>query len=424
MSEPPSSSPLRVLSPQGFDSSEQLNQRIRLIPPALQVMAASVAIIVVAGLTWAILGTVPTRVTGQGVLLASGKGFHSIQPVVSGPIIELLVKRGDVVEANAPIARVRQVSMESHLVVAETRLAVLQKDLVQLERAHAAQLSQIDATARRQKELVQRQISAATVRAAGLKDILTAEEALSAKGLASRLELAQARGRYDEAMHDVANATARDVEIDAEADQKRNVLEAIARQKQEDIDALHAEAARLRSELATGSDVKAPITGAIDEIHVGLGDVVSPGAVIATIGHLAPESFEVIAVFGNDMSKRILPGMDAHVRPVTVRKEEHGSMRGHVLTITELGVSKAELNALLRNPQLTNSLGGDSWPLLARVNVSIDKTTPSGFAWWGGRGPPYAITRGTRVAVDVIVERRSPISLIIPAFRSLAGLEG
>jgi HlyD family secretion protein len=387
-------------------------------------MAASVAIVAAAALTWAVLGTVPTRVTGQGVLLASGKGFHSIQPAVSGPIIELLVKRGDVVEVNAPIAHIRQISMEGHLATAETRVAMLQRDLVELKQANALQLSQIDATGRRQKELVRKQLAAARVRAEGLKEILTAEEALSAKGLVSRLELANARSRYDETMHDIASYTAREVDIEAEADQKRDALDAVARQKQQDIDALHAEAARLRSELASGSEVRSPITGEIDEVRVALGDVVSPGHVIATIGHLSPESFEVIAVFGNDMSKRILPGMDVHVRPVTVRKEEHGSMRGHVLSITELGVSKAELNALFRNPQLTASLGGESWPLLARVDVTMDKSTPSGFAWWGGRGPPYPITRGTRVAVDVIIERRSPISLIIPAFRSLAGLEG
>ena len=99
-------------------------------------------------------------------------------------------------------------------------------------------------------------------------------------------------------------------------------------------------------------------------------------------------------------------------------------MRGRVLSINELGVSKAELNAILRNPQLTDVLMGTSAPLLAKIGVVLDKQTPSGFAWWGGRGPPYSVTRGTRVAVDVIVERQAPITLVIPAMRHLLGLEG
>ena len=62
--------------------------------------------------------------------------------------------------------------------------------------------------------------------------------------------------------------------------------------------------------------------------------------------------------------------------------------------------------------------------LLAKVEVFLDKQTPSGFAWWGGHGPPYSVTRGTRVTVDVIVERQAPITLVIPAMRHLLGLEG
>jgi HlyD family secretion protein len=124
------------------------------------------------------------------------------------------------------------------------------------------------------------------------------------------------------------------------------------------------------------------------------------------------------------MAKRITPGMDVHIHPVSVRKEEHGTMRGRMVGITELGVSEAELNAILRNPQLTHSLMGDSSPLMGKIEVFLDKSTPSGFAWWGGRGPPFTITRGTQVGVDVIVERRRPIALVIPALREMLGLEG
>jgi HlyD family secretion protein len=170
--------------------------------------------------------------------------------------------------------------------------------------------------------------------------------------------------------------------------------------------------------------VKAPVHGVIEEIRVGRGDVVSPGTVLATIGQVSPQTFEVLAVFTNNMSKRIGEGMDVHVRPASVRKEEHGSMRGRVASITELSVSKAELDSILRNSELTNDLMGGTSPLLAKIEVFRDKGTPSGFAWWGGQGPPFSVTRGTRVDVDVIVERRSPVALIIPAFRNLIGVEG
>lgn len=405
-------------------SSEQLTERIDLIPPAMRMMVASLSVVAAAGLIWALFGVVPTRVTGQGVLLADGKAAHAVQPIVAGPVLELLVKRGDIVDADTEIARIQQVSLQTQLDSTETRIAVLQTDLAQLKKAHELELAQLDTTVRRQKAATEEQIAAGKVRAKGLQEILTADESLLAKGIISRLEVAKARADRDQTMLDVANAKARTIEVEALANTRRNNLTEIERQKQERIDTLQAEAARLRVDVSVGSLVRAPVPGRIEEIRVGRGDVVAPGTVIATIGRVAPEAFEVIAVFDNDMAKRIAVGMDVHVRPASVKKEEHGSMRGRVLTISELGVSKAELNVILRNPQLTDSLMGTSAPLLAKIGVFVDKDTPSGFAWWGGRGPPYSVTRGTRVAVDVVVERRTPIALIIPALRHLLGLEG
>lgn len=405
-------------------SSDQLTERIDLIPPAMRMMVASLSVVVAAGLIWAVFGVVPTRVTGQGVLLADGKAAHTVQPIVAGPVLDILVRRGDIVDADTDIARIQQVALQTQLDSTETRIGVLRTDLAELKRAHALELAQLENTVRRQKAVAEEQITAGQLRAKGLQDILTADESLFTRGIISRLEVAQARADHDRTMLDIANARARTVEVEALAETKRDNLAEIERQKQERIDALQAEAARLRVEVGIGSLVRAPVSGRIEEIRVGEGDVVAPGTIIATIGRVAPEAFEVIAVFDNDMAKRIMSGMDVHVRPASVKKEEHGSMRGRVLSISELGVSKAELNVILRNPQLTDSLMGTSSPLLAKIGVVLDKATPSGFAWWGGHGPPYSVTRGTRVAVDVIVERQAPITLIIPAMRHLIGLEG
>ena len=405
-------------------SSDQLTERIVLIPPAMRMMVASLTVIIAAGLIWGMFGSVPTRVIGHGVLLADGKAAHTVQPIVAGPIIELLVKRGDVVDVDTDVARIQQVALQTQLDSLEARLAVLRTDLEQFKKANELELRQIDVMLQRQKAVAEEQITAGQVRAKGLHDMLTADETLFNRGIISRLELAQARADHDRTMLDIANARARSIEIEELADTKRGNLAELERQKQEHIDALQAEASRLKVEVSLGSLVKAPVAGRIEEIRAGQGDVVAPGTIIATIGRVVPEAFEVLAVFDNNMAKRITPGMDVHVHPASVRKEEHGAMRARVLSISELGISKAELNAILRNPQLTDVLMGTSSPLLAKVEVFLDKQTPSGFAWWGGRGPPYSVTRGTRVTVDVIVERQAPIALVIPAMRHLLGLEG
>ncbi len=197
------------------------------------------------------------------------------------------------------------------------------------------------------------------MRAKGLHDMLTADETLFNRGIISRLELAQARADHDRTILDIANARARSIEIEELADTKRGNLAELERQKQEHIDALQAEASRLKVEVSLGSLVEAPVAGRIEEIRAGQGDVVAPGTIIATIGRVVPEAFEVLAVFDDNMAKRITPRW-CPVHPASVRKEEHGAMRAPVLSISELGISKAELNAILRNPQLTDVLMGTS----------------------------------------------------------------
>ena len=87
-------------------------------------------------------------------------------------------------------------------------------------------------------------------------------------------------------------------------------------------------------------------------------------------------------------------------------------------------MSDEHVDQILHNRQLTKSLFGGQAALLAHIELMPTNDNPSGFEWWSGKGPPYKITAGTVVTVDVIVERVRPITLVIPALRKLLSLEG
>lgn len=405
-------------------SPEQIDQRARLIPAAMRAMAAAVAIVLIAVLAWAVFGSIPTRVSGQGIMVDDGEGAYAVQPVTSGPILEILVKRGVQVAAGAIIARVEQASLTAQLSGVMARAAILQDHLARLRAAHAADIEKTEDTARRQQAAIDQQIAAGKVRAVRLTQVVADDDAMLTKGLVNRTQALNNRQQLDQTLLDVANAEARKVEVEANLAQKRDELARREREKEAEIEAIQADIARLRTELAVGSAVKAPIGGVVEDVRVGRGDVVAPGTVIATIGQTGERKYEVVAVIGHDMAKRVLPGMDVHVRPVTVKKEQYGSMRGRVASITDSGVSTDELQAVLRNLELTKSLMGSSSPLLARIDLYGDPNTDSGFAWWTGDGPPFRVTRGTRVAIDVIVEETRPLALIMPSLRKLLGLDG
>jgi|LNFM01.1.fsa_nt_gb HlyD family secretion protein len=408
-----------------LNSPEQLDQRIRLVPPVMRLLAIAAALIIAAGLVWGVFGTIPTRAGGSGVLLSDGKGSYAVEPAASGPVIELLVKRGDHVKAGAVIARIKQASLTAQLDGTSARLAAMADDLARQQTADAAIIAKNEDTTKRQLAAIDQQIAAAKVRTDRLTKLLGGYEDLKTRGLVTANSLVSLQQEYDQTTLNVANANARKIEVEAALDQKREELAERQRQSRVAIDAVKADVDRVKAELAIGATVTAPVEGTIDEVRVGLGDVVSPGTVIATIGEVSPvPRFEVVALFGGEMGKRVTKGMHVHVHPVTVRREEHGAMRGTIEDITERSVSEPEVNAILRNPTLTKTLMGKGAPILARITLVEDKEAPSGFAWWIGKGPPFKVTRGTLIDVEVIVNERRPVALIVPGLRKLLGIEG
>ena len=53
--------------------------------------------------------------------------------------------------------------------------------------------------------------------------------------------------------------------------------------------------------------------------------------------------------------------------------------------------------------------------------ADLDPKSPSGFKWTSSLGPPIRIGSGTFCTVQIIVERRKPISYVIPMIKQAVG---
>src|SRR5882724_6059535 len=304
-----------------LNSPEQLDQRIGVIPPAMRLLAASTAVIIVAALAWAVFGSVPTRVIGRGVLIADKEGNYAIAPISSGLVLEMLVKTGDYVDAGAGIASIEQKLLSAQIDNAMAQVDRLEANLAQLKSAKAAQIRQSDETADRQQLAIDEQIVAIEVRRERLRQLVVGYEGL----LISQNELISRREQYDLTALELANAKAKKLEIEATAQKKRDDLAEIERQKESEIDLKKADVDQLRVQMTVGSTVKAPMSGVIREIRVGRGDVATAGTVLATIGHDDESHTEVLALLRGDTRKRVAVGMEAHIVPDGTKKEAYGS---------------------------------------------------------------------------------------------------
>lgn len=406
-----------------FNSPEQFDQGIRLIPSAMRLMAASATVIILGALAWGVFGSVPTRAVGRGVLLSNKGGNLGISAVSQGLVLKVFVEPGDRVAAGAKIASIEQKLLNTQIEHATAAVRRLEANLAKLQAINTFQIRQSEETAKQQLSAADVQIAANEVRRDRLRQLVASYESLRARGMMAQAEVLAKQDQYDETALELANAAARKAEIGAALQKKRDDLADVERLAQLEIDRKQAELGELQVQMTVGSTVRAPTDGVIQEVRVGRGDVVSAGTTLVTIRRGGPEHLEMLVLLGDPKRKRVTEGMSARIVPDGTKREEYGSMRGRVMSVSEAEVSNEHIEQILQNAQLTRRLIGDGSALLARVEVFPTDTNPSGFSWWSGNGPPYRITPGSVADVDIIVEQVRPISLAIPALRKLLSVE-
>jgi len=423
----PGGSLFREQALERLKSPEQLDHRINLIPPGMRLMLVSASVIIAAALVWAVFGSVPERALGQGVLLGDRTGNFAVATVSSGLVLDVVAKPGDHVEAGAEIANIEQRLLSAEIQNAIAEVARLEANLAKLKAANAIQIGHSEEMTKRQMAAVDGQMAANTVRRDRLGKLVEGYESLRSKGMMAQAEVIARQEQYDQTNLDLANGSAKKVEIEAALQKQRDDLADVERQKQEEIDLRKSQLEELRVKMGVGSVVRAPIGGVIQEVHVGRGDVATSGQVIATIGPAQAENAgadEMLVLLAGPRRKRVAVGMEARVVPDGTKREEYGSMRGRVTYVSPSEVSNAHIEQILHNAQLTQRLIGDGSALLAHVELVRSKTNPSGFAWWSGSGPPYRITPGSVASLDIIIGQVRPISLVLPFLRKLLSVDG
>ncbi len=77
---------------------------------------------------------------------------------------------------------------------------------------------------------------------------------------------------------------------------------------------------------------------------------------------------------------------------------------------------------LLHNKSLIDRFLKQGVVIAFRGTILKDSATYSGYKWSSKKGPNQKMSPGMVVSAEVIIEKQSPISLIIPAFKKF--LEG
>ena len=113
--------------------------------------------------------------------------------------------------------------------------------------------------------------------------------------------------------------------------------------------------------------------------------------------------------------RSVSPGMEVRLSPSTVRPEQHGFLRGKVVSVSAYPVSQAGMMRAYHNQNLANKLAGNDSPVEVVAELFAESQNPSGYAWTSGRGPSQPLVSGTLCRGNITLESRRPIELALPS---------
>jgi len=402
-----------------LSSPEQLDRLMLVTSPRGWLALGAACLVILSVLIWSLVGRIPVTIAGEGILIGS-EGLYEVEVLGSGVVAQLLVEVGDLIERGEVIALIDQPLLQQRIDQARDRLSFLGQE----RRRRAQNVSEnVDLEVQsleRERLALERRSGAARERVDWLTQRLEAEREalelglLSPEAIQNTVQLLEAARAEVESidLQLQGNEMARQRASSRETDELIS-LDSQIREATQELGALELE-------LEQSSRVVNPYDGYVQEIRVDEGQLIAAGQAIASL--LKVDAPLQAVVFVSNEGKRIQPGMRALVSPTTVKREEHGWLVGEVKAISGQPATPGGMMRVLRNEILVQQLTLRGAPFMVEVALERTDDTFSGFRWTSPGGPQLSIEGGTLCSVQVIVDERRPISLVIPLFRSSLGL--
>jgi HlyD family secretion protein len=450
-----------------LSSPEQLDQLITVTTPRAWYALIAIGCILATSVLWGILGNIPTKVNGQGVI-ANSFGIYNIVNTGSGQIADIRVAVGDHVKKGDVVARIDQPQLAE-------QINDLKKELDQLERLDKNGIKEgddknIGSGLVDLFSLTQRITEARAALAYAEADYKNAISGQSHDVQMAEIKLLQARigekekeSRLDKvtilynsgavSKNDFENAR-RDFDLQhLEVQSAQAALDKLAagdwqdtvitfREKLEQAQlSLHmledqfattratriAETGdrikRMQDELFFASEIVAQVDGRVVEVKVKKGDIAQPGVSLFSLDREGSTiKQEAVLYVPAEEGKRILPGMEALISPSTVKKEEYGYILGRVTSVSEYPAAAQDMMHTLGNEGLVTRLAGQGSSLEVHVDITVDQSSVSGFKWTSAGGPPQRINSGTLCEGFVTISKERPIGMVIPTLRRVLSI--
>ena len=412
MSQAPPRSPL---------APEPLDDLVKVVSPMGWLAQLCLAGLILAIVLWAVFGSIPITVQGTGILTRPHR-VVALQATGNGQIQELRLQPGTRVTADAVIATLAQPDVSTQLLEQKAKLALFDAQTRELLTLQTQRNQEETLAIESQRRNLKRLITQAKELEPVLKARLDGRRSLrehSAIPADDVLEAEQMlRANHDKIPDLEAQARQLDLRLSQMGQQLVELETTRAFQRKE----LEASIALLESQRSDHGQIRSPYAGKVLEVSAAPGQMVAPGARIATIAvEEASEELVAVLYFPVRDGKKVQPGHEAQVTPDTVRRERFGGILGTVSEVSAYPVTRQAIATTLGNEDMAASLA-NTGPQI-QVAIRLERAdTLSGFRWSSSAGPAYPQTPGTTVTSRVLIDAMSPLELAFSLLRQASAL--
>ena len=403
-------------------SPEQLDQVIKVTSPRGWMALAAIGFLLVAGLTWAVVGSLADKVGGRGILVRSGGVLEVVSPA-PGQVTDVAVSPGDSVSAGQVVARIAQPEAFDRLQLMGDRLEAEREQHAEMEAYVKEDILLQERTLEQRRTNLERTMTADRVALESLAERIEAREELVAQGLVTRSSLLATRQQYEDHNQRIRAGVSQLAQLVVDRLALRNRADDQVQRGRMQIDQLSAEVQQLERQFLNASEIVSPYTGRVLEVMTEQGKIVGRAEPILSLDRTGEDVQDLVAVVyvPSVYGKMVHPGMQIQVSPFTVRQEEFGMMLGTVTFVSNFPATPRGMLRVLKNERLVSELSGGGAPYEVHAELSVDPFTESGYRWTSSAGPPTRIESGTTALATVTVAEQRPISKVIPLLRRWTG---
>ena len=413
----------RKVALERLSSPEQLDLLMQVTSTRSWIALTGLALLLGAAVAWGFLGSVPTKVQAEGVLMRAGGVFDVYAPGV-GQVSDILVKEGDTVSVGQTVARIAQPAVDREIESAREKLSELQAAHKELSSYTSQNQSLRTDTQVMQEAKLKDTVTFAEERITALRQQIASEETLLEKGLLTRQTVLQTQQSLFAAQEMLEGARNELRQLPISQLTTRTQGQQALIQSQHQISDLERQIDLMVQQRAHLSAVPSPYKGHVVEIKKDPGAIVALGTPLVSLELLGHESagLQVIAYVPPGEGKSVQRDMYVQVSPSTAPREEYGFLVGKISYVSVFPSTPDGMMRVLGNPTLVQGLAAGGAPFAAYVELNRDPASASGYHWSSYKGNSVPVNSGTLCTVNITIRERKPIELVIPMLRQALGL--